>query len=99
VDEQTSARLKVRFAPAALSFLPFVWGDYWILGLADDYTWSLVGSPDRAYLWILSRTPDMNADAYASAVRVAAANGFEVDRLVRTLHGTRLQDDGRTSHD
>jgi apolipoprotein D and lipocalin family protein len=99
VDERTSARLKVRFAPAALSFLPFVWGDYWILGLADDYTWSLVGSPDRAYLWILSRTPDMNADAYASAVRVAAANGFEVDRLVRTLHGTRLQDASRTSHD
>jgi len=87
VDDRTSARLKVRFAPAALSFLPFVWGDYWILGLADDYSWSLVGSPDRAYLWILSRTPHMNADAYASAVRVAAANGFQVDRLVMTSHG------------
>jgi apolipoprotein D and lipocalin family protein len=97
VDERTSATLKVRFAPAALSFLPFVWGDYWILGLADDYTWSLVGSPDRAYLWILSRGPNMDADAYASAVRVAAANGFQVERLVKTPHGTRLQDSGRSS--
>ena len=97
MDEQTPAKLKVRFAPAALSFLPFVWGDYWILGLADDYTWSLVGSPDRAYLWILSRGPTMDADAYASVVRVAAANGFDVERLVKTPHGTGLQDDGRSS--
>ena len=47
VDERTFAQLKVRFAPAALSFLPFVWGDYWIIGLADDYSWAVVGSPDR----------------------------------------------------
>src|SRR4029078_10863291 len=33
VDEQTFARLKVRFAPAWLSWLPLVWGDYWIIGL------------------------------------------------------------------
>ena len=50
VDPRTSAKLKVRFAPAVLSFLPFVWGDYWILGLADDYSWAVVGSPDRDYL-------------------------------------------------
>ncbi|MEO8482702.1 MAG: lipocalin family protein [Acidobacteriota bacterium] len=37
VDMESNARLKVRFAPAVLSFLPFVWGDYWVIGLADDY--------------------------------------------------------------
>ena len=46
VDERTSAKLKVRFAPAVLSFLPMVWGDYWIIGLAADYSWAVVGSPD-----------------------------------------------------
>ena len=40
-----------------LSFLPSVWGDYWILGLADDYSWAVVGSPDREYLWILLVLP------------------------------------------
>jgi apolipoprotein D and lipocalin family protein len=45
VDEQTRAKLKVRFAPAFLSFLPFVWGDYWIIGLADDYSWATVAQP------------------------------------------------------
>lgn len=89
VDSRTSAKLKVRFAPAALSFLPFVWGDYWILGLADDYSWAVVGSPDRDYLWILSRTPALDAARMASALAAARANGFDTARLVATSHGTR----------
>lgn len=84
VDPVGSARLKVRFAPAFLSFLPFVWGDYWILGLADDYSWAVVGSPDRQYLWILSRARDLAPDVFAEAASVATRNGFQIDRLVRT---------------
>ncbi|MGB7218540.1 MAG: lipocalin family protein [Vicinamibacterales bacterium] len=86
VDPRTSAKLTVRFAPAALSFLPFVWGDYWILGLAGDYSWAVVGSPDRDYLWILARTPVLDGEAYASAIAAARANGFDVQRLVKTSH-------------
>jgi len=84
VDPRTSARLKVRFAPAALSFLPFVWGDYWIIGLADDYSWATVGSPDREYLWILARTPTLDATRFAAALAAARGNGFDVERLVKT---------------
>ena len=84
VDE-TGARLKVRFAPAVLSFLPFVWGDYWILGLAGDYSWAVIGSPDRDYLWVLARTPLLGEDAFGQAIAVARANGFDVDRLERTV--------------
>lgn len=84
VDAHTSAKLKVRFAPAVLSFLPFVWGDYWIVGLGDDYSWAVVGSPDRRYLWILARAP---TTAGLNAARAAArANGFDTDRLVMTRH-------------
>ena len=85
-DSRTSAKLKVRFAPAVLSFLPFVWGDYWILGLGDGYSWAVVGSPDRNYLWILGRTPTLQAELYASAIKVAQANGFDVARLLKTTH-------------
>lgn len=84
VDARTSAKLKVRFAPAALSFLPFVWGDYWILGLADDYSWAVVGSPDRKYLWILSRTPSLDAPRHAAALDAARRNGFDTARLAAT---------------
>jgi apolipoprotein D and lipocalin family protein len=86
VDARSSAKLKVRFAPAVLSFLPFVWGDYWIVGLADDYSWAVVGSPDRAYLWILARARAMDAASLAAAAATARANGFDVDRLVMTPH-------------
>ncbi len=87
VDPRTSARLKVRFAPRILSFLPFVWGDYWILGLADDYSWAVVGSPDRRYLWVLARTPDPGPEVWARAEAVARRNGFDVARLARTPQG------------
>lgn len=86
VDEQTFARLEVRFAPSWLSFLPMVWGDYWVVGLADDYSWAVVGSPDRKYLWILSRTPALDAATFDRAVSIARDNGFDVDRLARTTH-------------
>lgn len=84
VDRTTSAKLKVRFAPAFLSFLPQVWGDYWVIGLAEDYSWAVVGSPDREYLWILSRTPTLDAKSLEAAHAAARANGFSVERLVAT---------------
>jgi apolipoprotein D and lipocalin family protein len=86
VDVRTSAKLKVRFAPAVLSFLPFVWGDYWIVGLADDYSWAVVGSPDRAYLWILARTSTLETARLDAARAAARANGFDTDRLAMTRH-------------
>jgi apolipoprotein D and lipocalin family protein len=84
VDTTSNARLEVRFAPGFLSWLPMVWGDYWIIGLGDDYGWATVGSPDRDYLWILSRTPELPAVEYERAVAAARDNGFDVRRLVRT---------------
>ena len=84
VDRRTSAKLKVRFAPAFLSWLPAVWGDYWILGLADDYSWAVVGSPDRQYLWILARAPVIGGDRFALALGAARDNGFDTARLEKT---------------
>ena len=84
VGDRTGAKLKVRCAPAVLSFLPFVWGDYWVLGLADDYSWAVVGSPDREYLWILARTPVLAEELLGRAEAVARANGFSLERLEKT---------------
>jgi apolipoprotein D and lipocalin family protein len=78
------SRLKVRFAPGFLSFLPFVWGDYWILDLADDYSYALVGSPDRGYLWVLARETSLPDATYARVVAQARRQGFDSERLVRT---------------
>lgn len=77
-----TSRLKVRFAPAFLSFLSMVWGDYWILDLTDDYGAALVGTPNRKYLWVLSRTAQPDDTIYQRLIATAAAQGFDVSKLV-----------------
>jgi apolipoprotein D and lipocalin family protein len=84
VDGSGGARLKVRFAPAFLSFLPMVWGDYWVIGLGDGYDWAVVGTPDRQYLWILSRTAVLDEARWARALERVRSNAFDDSRLVRT---------------
>lgn len=79
-----NSKLKVRFAPSFLSWLPVVWGDYWIIDLAPDYSYAVVGSPDRKYLWVLSRTPQLAETTYEQITRRVAAQGFETSRLVKT---------------
>jgi apolipoprotein D and lipocalin family protein len=79
-----AGRLKVRFAPDWLSWLPMVWGDYWILKLDRDYEVALVGTPDRDFLWVLSRAPRLDEDRLAVELDYARTLGFDVDRVVRT---------------
>ena len=82
-----NARLKVRFAPAFLSFLPAVWGDYQIIELAPDYSYAVVGDPSRKYLWFLSRTPRLDEATYRKLNEAARSQGFDVSRLIRTKQG------------
>jgi len=80
----TSAQLKVRFAPEWLSFIPMVWGNYWIIALDTDYQWVLVSEPQREYLWILSRTPNMPASTYQALLGKLEGLGFDLKRLETT---------------
>ncbi|NYT77679.1 lipocalin family protein [Alcaligenaceae bacterium] len=77
------AILQVRFAPAWTSWLPFVWGDYWILKLRDDYHYSLVGTPDRKYLWVLSRNKQADKDIVTELLNYAKSLGFPAEQVVR----------------
>jgi len=81
---QPNSILKVRFAPAFLSFIPQVWGDYQIIALSPDYTYALVGDPAREYLWILSRSPQMDDATYNRFVEEARMEGFDVSRFRKT---------------
>ena len=77
----TSPKLQVRFAPAWLSLIPAVWGDYWVVVLEDNYQWVAVSEPSRQFLWILSRTPRMEPKAYADLLLRLAALGLDVQKL------------------
>ena len=85
VGGPSSAKLEVRFAPAWLSMLPFVWGDYWIVDLDEGYQLAAVSEPRREYLWILSRTPAVDPSRYAALLRRLAAVGLDVGKLERTV--------------
>lgn len=83
-DKTDNAKLEVRFAPGILSFLPNVWGDYWIIDLDDQYNYAAVGDPKRQYFWILSRESKMSDAVYQNILRRAEAKGFNPGRVVKT---------------
>ncbi len=89
VDHRTNAKLQVSFAPSFLDPLPFVWADYWILELADDYSAAMVGTPDRRYLWLLSRTPTLPGTALNAFLARAEQQGYDTDKLEYTEHTIR----------
>ncbi len=66
-------------------FWPFG-GDYFVIDLADDYSSALVGSPDRKYLWILAREPNLEPLRQDELVAMADSLGFNVQRLYFPLH-------------
>jgi apolipoprotein D and lipocalin family protein len=78
VDPAVPAKLEVSF------FRPF-WGAYWVVELEPDYRYAVVGHPSRDYLWILSRTPQLDEATYNAIVARLEAKGFPVARLQRTL--------------
>jgi apolipoprotein D and lipocalin family protein len=84
--EDREAALEVRFAPAWLSFLPMVWGEYRIIALGDDYDFSVVGTENRRYLWFLARNPEVSEQIRQTMVEAARAQGFAVDELSWTQH-------------
>ena len=74
-----NAKLKVQF------FWPFH-GDYWIIDLASDYSYAVVGNPSRKYLWILARVPTMDSALYQEIVERIAKKGYDVSLLKKTVH-------------
>jgi apolipoprotein D and lipocalin family protein len=86
IGEKTSSMLEVRFAPALLSFIPAVWGDYWVIDLDRDYQLVAVSEPQREYLWILSRTAKVDSAAYDALLERLTRKGFDLQRLERTVH-------------
>ena len=82
-----SPKLEVRFAPEWLSFLPFVWGDYWVIDLDTDYQLVAVSEPKREYLWVLSRTPTVSAKAYDELLVRLRAKSMDTSKLERTRQG------------
>ena len=74
-----NSKLKVSF------FWPFR-SDYWVVGLDEDYRWAVVGNPNRKYLWVLSRTPELAKEQLDRALEAAKKQGYDLAPLRYTRH-------------
>jgi len=77
VDKKTNAKLKVTF------FWPFS-GNYWIIDLPPDYSYAIIGEPNRKYLWILSRSSQLTESVYGQIVTRVRELGYDPSGLTKT---------------
>ncbi len=77
VENSGNAKLKVQF------FWPFK-GKYWIIELADNYSYAVVGHPNKNYLWILSRTSTMKDATYQQIISSVQEKGFDISKIKLT---------------
>ena len=77
VDKQSNAKLKVSF------FWPFS-GDYWIIDLGNDYEYAVIGHPERKYLWILCRTPQMDEKLYKEILTRLEFQDYDTMKLIKS---------------
>ena len=78
IDRKTNAKLKV-------SFFGPLYGDYWVLDHADDYSWSIVGEPSGRYLWILARKATPGEAEVKELIRRVESLGYDSSMLIRTV--------------
>lgn len=83
-DTETNAKLKVRFAPVFLSFLPMVWSDNWIIDLDEDYQYAVIGDSTREGLRILSRLPRLDDETYRKIAKTVEDKGYDSTTLIKT---------------
>ena len=80
IENGSIGSLKVSF------FGPF-YGGYHVIELdRENYSYAMVSGPSRSYLWILSRTPELDETIYSGLVSRAAELGFDTTKLIRVKH-------------
>ena len=79
VDNISNAKLEVSFV--RILGIQLFWGDYWIIGLGENYEFAIVGSPDRKYGWILSRTPKLSQEKLNQISDLLKIKGYDIKIL------------------
>lgn len=83
VDESGS-KLKVTFLPKWIRWIPVGRADYWVLARDADYKTALVGTPDKEYLWLLARSPNISQETYTKYRQIAQQQGYDLKEFTLT---------------
>lgn len=66
-----------------VSFFGFFYGSYIVFELDhENYQYSLVCGPNKSYLWILARVPEIKKEIKDILIVKAAAMGFDTSKLI-----------------
>ena len=79
--EGKTDKLWVRFDNWASKILP-IKGDYWVIYRDEDYRVALVGHPQHKYLWLLSRTPEVDQQTRDKLLEIAREQGYVTSELI-----------------
>ncbi len=90
VDEISRAKLEVTFVKL-FGWLYFLGGDYWVIDLAPDYRYAVVGHPDRTYAWILARQTALSKTDLIAIESRLRENGYDTCALLTTVQTGGLQ--------
>lgn len=82
VEQTDIGYLKVSF------FGPF-YGSYVVFELDEEqYQYAFVAGPNTDYLWLLSRTPEVDPDLVAKFMSMAKQRGFDTDQVILVDQGS-----------
>jgi apolipoprotein D and lipocalin family protein len=66
-----------------IRFLGLLKADYLILDVADDYSWALIGQPDRKLGWIFGREAIMSDALYVRLLDKMRSHGYDASKILR----------------
>ena len=77
-NTQTNAEWRMQFIwPFKLPFL--------IIDLADDYSYTVIGVPNRKYVWIMAREPQLSDETFSIITQKLAGIGYDISKIQKIL--------------
>ena len=70
-------------AKLKVSFFWNFYGDYFVMELDKDYQWAIIGSSTDKFLWILSRTPQVEPELYNELLDKIKSRGYDLSQLIK----------------
>ena len=77
-NTQTNAEWRMQFIwPFKATFL--------IIDLGDDYSYTVIGVPNRKYVWIMSREPILSDDTFSEITQKLAVVGYDISKIQKIV--------------
>lgn len=83
VQDASNAKIVFKITSSWLRFIPMVRADYWIVDLAQNYSYAAVATADGKYLWILARQPQLDQSVYQQILQRVAKQGFATEKVLK----------------